>query len=155
MAGQVEQKLQAQNITLPAVAAPAANYVPYTRTGNLIFTSGQLPFVNDKLETTGIVGRDVSPEDAKAAARQCAINILAIAKAELGDLDKIKRIVKITAFIASDPSFTSQSAVANGASDFLVEVLGDKGKHARSAIGMAALPLNAPVEVEAIIEVAE
>ncbi|MEQ8401459.1 MAG: RidA family protein [Roseitalea porphyridii] len=152
MSQTIEESLAAMGITIPEATAPAANYLPYTRSGNLLFTSGQLPFRDGALTATGIVGADVSLEQGQEAARWCAVNILSQARAALGDLDAIRRIVKISVFVASAPDFTSQHLVANGASDFLVEVLGDDGRHARSAVGMACLPLNAPVEIEAIIE---
>ena len=152
MSQTIEESLAAMGITIPEAAAPAANYLPYTRSGNLLFTSGQLPFRDGVLTATGIVGADVSLEQGQEAARWCAVNILSQARAALGDLGAIRRIVKISVFVASAPDFTSQHLVANGASDFLVEALGDDGRHARSAIGMACLPLNAPVEIEAIIE---
>lgn len=152
MSQTIEESLAAMGITIPEATAPAANYLPYTRSGNLLFTSGQLPFRDGALTATGIVGANVSLEQGQEAARWCAVNILSQARAALGDLDAIRRIVKISVFVASAPDFTSQHLVANGASDFLVEVLGDDGRHARSAVGMACLPLNAPVEIEAIIE---
>jgi enamine deaminase RidA (YjgF/YER057c/UK114 family) len=150
----IEKRLSDLGITLPAAAAPAANYVPFMRTGNLVFTAGQLPLRDGKLQVTGLLGRDVDTAAGKEAAKLCAINILAQAKAAIGDLEKIRRLVKITVFVASAPDFTEQHLVANGASDFLVEVLGEPGKHARSAVGTASLPLNAAVEIEALIEVA-
>jgi enamine deaminase RidA (YjgF/YER057c/UK114 family) len=150
----IEKRLNELGVTLPAAAAPAANYVPFMRTGNLVFTAGQLPLRDGKLQVTGLLGRDVDTAAGKEAAKLCAINILAQAKAAIGDLDKIKRLVKITVFVASAPDFTEQHLVANGASDFLVEVLGEPGKHARAAVGTASLPLNAAVEIEAVIEVA-
>lgn len=152
MSETISGRLEALGIEIPDVAAPAANYLPYTKTGNLVFTSGQLPFVDGALAHTGKVGGELSIEDGQDAARLCAINVLAVAKAALGDLENIKQIVKITIFVSSTPDFTSQHLVGNGASDFLAEVLGDAGRHARSAVGMPCLPLNAPVEVEAIIE---
>ncbi|MBB6465109.1 RidA family protein [Aminobacter carboxidus] len=148
----IEKRLSDLGITLPAAAAPAANYVPFMASGNLVFTAGQLPLKDGKLIATGLLGRDVDVEGGKEAARQCAVNILAQAKAALGDLEKIKRIVKISVFVASSSDFTEQHLVANGASDFLVAALGERGKHARSAVGVASLPLNAAVEIEAIIE---
>jgi enamine deaminase RidA (YjgF/YER057c/UK114 family) len=154
MSATVEENLKALGIDLPKAAAPAANYVPFMRTGNLLFTAGQLPLKDGHLIATGLLGEDIDASKGQEAARQCAVNILAQAKAALGDLDRIGRIVKITVFVACTPHFTTQHLVANGASDLLVAALGDKGKHARSAIGVPALPLNAPVEVEAIIEVA-
>jgi enamine deaminase RidA (YjgF/YER057c/UK114 family) len=124
------------------------------RSGNLVLTAGQLPLKDGKLAVSGLLGRDVDVATGKEAAKLCAINILAQAKAALGDLEKLQRIVKITVFVASSPDFTEQHLVANGASDFLVAVLGERGKHARSAVGTASLPLNAAVEIEAIIETA-
>lgn len=150
----IEKRLIDLGVTLPAAAAPAANYVPFMRTGNLVFTAGQLPLEDGKLQITGLLGRDVDTAAGKEAAKLCAINILAQAKAAIGDLEKIRRLVKITVFVASAPDFTEQHLVANGASDFLVEVLGEPGKHARAAVGTASLPLNAAVEIEAVIEVA-
>ncbi len=154
MTDTAEQRLAALGIELPKAAAPAANYVPFMRTGNLLFTAGQLPLKAGHLIATGLLGQDLDATEGQEAARQCAINILAQAKAALGDLEDIAKIVKITVFVASTPDFTTQHLVANGASDLLVAVLGDRGKHARSAVGVASLPLNAPVEIEAIIEVA-
>ena len=148
-----ESRLAELGITLPEAAAPAANYIPYAVTGNLLFTSGQLPLTGGKLSATGLLGRELDVTAGREAAKWCAVNILAQAKAALGDLGRIARIVKISVFVASTPDFTEQHLVANGASDFLVDVLGDKGRHARSAVGMASLPLNAPVEIEAIIEI--
>lgn len=150
----IEMRLKEQGIVLPASAAPAANYVPFAHTGKLLFTAGQLPLEGGKLQATGLLGRDLDTAAGQQAARLCAINVLAQAKAALGELEKISRIVKITVFVASDPAFTEQHLVANGASDLLVAALGERGKHARSAVGTASLPLNAAVEVEAIIEVA-
>ena len=150
----IEKRLSDLGVTLPAAAAPAGSYVPFMRTGNLVFTAGQLPLKDGKLQATGLLGRDVDTAAGKEAAKLCAINVLAQAKAAIGDLEKIKRLVKITVFVASAPDFTEQHLVANGASDFLVEVLGEPGRHARAAVGTASLPLNAAVEVEAIIEVA-
>jgi enamine deaminase RidA (YjgF/YER057c/UK114 family) len=154
MSETAEQRLAALGIDLPKAAAPAANYVPFMRAGNLLYTAGQLPLKGGHLIATGLLGQDLDATRGQEAARQCAINILAQAKAALGDLENIARIIKITVFVASTPDFTTQHLVANGASDLLVAVLGDKGKHARSAVGVASLPLNAPVEIEAIIEVA-
>jgi enamine deaminase RidA (YjgF/YER057c/UK114 family) len=154
MSDTIEMRLRDLGIDLPASAAPAANYVPFARTGNLLFTAGQLPLRDGKLQATGLLGRDLDTAAGKEAAKLCAINVLAQAKAALGDLEKITRLVKITVFVASNPGFTEQHLVANGASDLLVGVLGERGKHARAAVGTASLPLNAAVEVEAIIEVA-
>ncbi|MER8864427.1 RidA family protein [Mesorhizobium sp. M0751] len=153
MSETIEKRLSDLGVTLPAAAAPAANYVPYCKTGNLLFTAGQLPLKEGKLQASGLLGRDVDTATGKEAAKYCAINILAQAQAALGDLEKIRRLVKITVFVASAPDFVEQHLVANGASDFLAAVLGDRGKHARSAVGTASLPLNAAVEIEAIFEV--
>ena len=129
-----------------------AAYVPAVRTGNYVYTSGQLPLVDGKLQATGKVGDAVAPEEAAALARICALNALAAAAAVAGGLDAIARIVKVTGFVASAPSFTGQAQVVNGASEFLIEVFGEAGRHARSAVGMAVLPLDTPVEVELIVE---
>jgi enamine deaminase RidA (YjgF/YER057c/UK114 family) len=152
MTQSIHDRLKSLNIVLPKAAAPAANYVSFAISGNLLFTAGQLPLQDGKLLCTGLLGRDLDVPGGQAAARQCAINILAQAQAALGDLERIVRVVKITAFVASTPDFTSQHLVANGASDLLAEALGDKGRHARSAVGVASLPLNAPVEIEAVLE---
>ena len=152
MSGSIEPRIAEMGIALPAPAAPAANYVPFMRSGNLLFTAGQLPLRDGKLVSTGLVGADLDVATGQDAARQCAINILAQAKAALGSLDSVARIVKITVFVASAPGFTQQHFVANGASDLLAEVFGEAGQHARSAVGVASLPLDAPVEIEAIIE---
>lgn len=154
MAETAEDRLAAMGITLPTPAAPAANYLPYCRSGSLLFTAGQLPLRDGKLIASGLLGRDVDTAAGREAAKICAVNVLAQAKAATGDLEVIRRLVKMTVFVASTPDFTEQHLVANGASDLLAAVLGDAGKHARSAVGTASLPLNAPVEVEAIIEVA-
>jgi enamine deaminase RidA (YjgF/YER057c/UK114 family) len=148
------ERLAALGLSLPPVATPVAAYVPAVRTGNYVYVSGQLPIVDGKLQATGKVGASVGTEEAAALARVCALNGLAAAAGAAGGLDAITRIVKITCFVASAPSFTGQAQVANGASEFLIQVLGDAGKHARSAIGMAVLPLDSPVEVELIAEVA-
>lgn len=153
MSETIEKRLSDLGVTLPVAAAPAANYVPYCRSGNLLFTAGQLPLKDGKLQASGLLGRDVDTATGKDAAKYCAINILAQAKAALGDLEKISRLVKITVFVASTADFVEQHLVANGASDFLVAALGERGKHARSAVGTASLPLNAAVEIEAIFEV--
>lgn len=149
----VEATLARLGHSLPAVAAPIAAYVPAVRTGNLVFTSGQLPTIDGKLIATGKVGADVSVEDAKAAAERAALNGLAAIKAVIGDLDKIVRVVKVVGFVAVDPDFTNHSGVVNGASELLGECFGEAAKHARSSVGMASLPLDAPVEVELIVEV--
>ena len=149
----IESKLAELGHTLPEVAAPIAAYVPAARTGNLVFTSGQLPTVDGKLLATGKVGSDVDVDTAKAAAQRCALNGLAAVKQVIGDLDRIVRIVKVVGFVAVDPSFTNHSAVVNGASELLGALFGEAGLHARSSVGMASLPLDAPVEVELIVEV--
>jgi enamine deaminase RidA (YjgF/YER057c/UK114 family) len=153
MSETIEQRLGRLGVVVPAAAAPAANYVPFTLSGNLLFPSGQLPMKDGKLAFSGLLGRDLDTAAGKQAARLCAINILAQAKAALGDLERIGKLVKITCYVASAPGFIEQHLVANGASDFLAEVLGERGKHARVAVGMAALPLNAAVEIEAVIEI--
>lgn len=150
----IDGRLKELGIVLPLAAAPAANYVPYTISGNTLYLSGQLPIEDGKVAVTGLVGRDVDVPAAQRAAELCAINILAQAKAALGgDLGKIRRILKLNGFIASTPDFTEQHLVMNGASNLIANVLGDAGKHARAAVGMASLPLNAAVEVDAIIEI--
>jgi enamine deaminase RidA (YjgF/YER057c/UK114 family) len=154
MADTIQNRLAALGVTLPAAAAPAANYVPFAQSGKLVLPAGQLPLVDGKLAATGLLGRDLDTAAGKEMARLCAINVLAQLQAATGDLERIARLVKITVFVASTPDFTEQHLVANGASDFLVEVLGEAGKHARSAVGVAVLPLNAPVEIEAIAELA-
>jgi enamine deaminase RidA (YjgF/YER057c/UK114 family) len=150
-----EDRLSALGLTVPDVVPPVAAYVPALRDGNLVFTSGQLPMVDGKLAATGKVGAEVSAEDAKGYAATCALNAIAAIKAELGDLDRVARVVKVVGFVASDPSFTGQPGVINGASELLGEAFGDKGVHARSAVGVAVLPLDAPVEVEVIVSVAD
>jgi enamine deaminase RidA (YjgF/YER057c/UK114 family) len=150
----IEQKLAELGVTLPMAAAPAANYVPYVQTGNLLFISGQLPLENGKLALTGQLGTNIPVSEGQNAARICAINILAQAKAALGDLGKIRRIVRITCMVSSTPDFYEHHLVANGASNFLADVLGEAGKHARVAYGVAALPLNAAVEIDVILEIA-
>jgi enamine deaminase RidA (YjgF/YER057c/UK114 family) len=152
-----EQRLAELGIKLPAVAAPVAAYVPAVQTGRYVYTSGQLPFSEGALPATGKVGEGeglVSPEDAAGYARICALNALAAVRSVTGSLDSISRIVKVVGFVASDPSFTGQPAVINGASDVLGEIFGDAGRHARSAVGVAALPLDSPVELELVVELA-
>jgi enamine deaminase RidA (YjgF/YER057c/UK114 family) len=145
-------RLAELGLSLPPVVAPLAAYVPAVRSGSYVFTSGQVPLVDGALVATGKVGAEVSPEDAKACARQCALNALA-AIDDLVGLDSVARVVKVVGFVASDPSFTGQPGVINGASELLGEVFGAAGAHARSAVGVTALPLDAPVEVELIVEV--
>jgi enamine deaminase RidA (YjgF/YER057c/UK114 family) len=147
------ERLAALGLTLPPVVAPVAAYVPAVRTGTYVYTSGQLPMVNGKLPAVGKVGDEVSAQDAAGMARTCALNALAAAASAAGGLEAIRRIVKVTGFVASAPGFGGQAQVINGASELLIEVFGEEGKHSRSAIGVAELPLNAPVEVELIAEV--
>lgn len=147
------KRLAELGITLPSVAKPLAAYVPAVQTGNLVYTSGQLPLTEGKLTHAGKVGAEVTPEDAKAAARTCALNALAAIDALVG-IDRVTRVVKVVGFVASSPGFNGQPGVVNGASEFLGEVFGDAGIHARSAVGVAELPLDAPVEVELIVEIA-
>jgi enamine deaminase RidA (YjgF/YER057c/UK114 family) len=148
-----EERLAELGLTVPAVAKPVAAYVPAVRSGHHVFTSGQLPMREGQLITTGKVGGEVTSEEAVECARQCALNALAAVRAEIGDLSSIKRIVKVVAFVASTPDFTGQPGVANGASELFGEVFGDIGQHARSAVGVPVLPLDAPVEVELVVEV--
>ena len=155
MGSTIEDRLKDLGVTLPEAAAPAANYVPFVKTGNQLYISGQLPMSNGKIEVTGKLGDTLSVEDGKTAARLCAINLLAQAKAATGDLEKVVRLVKITGFVNSTPAFGDQPQVVNGASDFLVEAMGDKGRHARSAVSAAALPFGVAVEIEAIFEIAD
>ena len=148
----IEAKLIELGYPLPAVAKPVAAYVPSVITGNLCFTSGQLPFVDGALPMTGKVGKDVSADDAKDLARLCALNALAALKLAIGDLDRVTRIVKVVGFVSVVPEFTAIPAVINGASEFFGEVFGDVGSHARSAVGVPALPLDSAVELEIIAE---
>jgi len=150
---QIEQRIIDLGFLLPETSKPLAAYIPAVQSGNLVFTSGQLPMIAGSLAETGKVGGPVSPERAKELATVCALNALAAVKTVIGDLDKIKRIVKVVGFVSSVPEFSGQPAVVNGASEFLGEVFGDKGIHARSAVGVAVLPLDAPVEIELIVEV--
>ncbi|WP_425086938.1 RidA family protein [Stappia sp.] len=154
MPGEIENHISSLGITLPKAAAPAANYVPYVQTGNQLFISGQIPMGPNGIEHQGKLGDDYSLENGQAAAKLCAINLLAQAKAALGDLDRIVRLVKIVGFVNSTPDFTDQPKVINGASDFLVEALGEKGRHARAAVGVSGLPFGVAVEIDAIFEVA-
>jgi enamine deaminase RidA (YjgF/YER057c/UK114 family) len=154
MAGQVEKKLAELKLALPAAPAPAANYVPTVRGGNLLFCAGQLPNGPNGLAYKGKVGREVSPEDGYAAARLALLNVLAQVNAAVGDLDNIKRCVRLGGFINAAPGFIALAPVMNGASDLVVALLGDAGRHARTTIGVAELPFGAAVEVEAIFEVA-
>ncbi len=155
MAGTVEARLKAKGIDLPAAPAPAANYVPFVRSGVLLFISGQVPVEGGRLPYVGVVGKDISLEQGQAAARLCAINILAQVKAALdGDLDRVKRCVRLGGFVRSSADFTEQPEVVNGASNLMVEAFGEAGKHARAAVGTNALPRGVAVEVDAVFEVA-
>ena len=154
MPNDIEAALAAKGVTLPTPAAPAGSYVPVVQTGALLFISGQLPMTSDGLQYVGRCGENVSTEDAQKAAELCAINILAQVKATVGSLDKVVRIVKLGGFVNSTPAFGDHPKVINGASDFLVAIFGDKGRHARAAVGVANLPFGSSVEVEAVIEVA-
>ena len=155
MAGAIEKRLQELGVTLPDAPAPAANYIPAVLSGSTLYVSGQLPFGPDGLALKGTLGAGVSIEDANKAAKLCAINILSQASAALGgDLGRIKRLIKLNGFVASVPEFGEQHLVINGASNLLATVLGEAGKHARAAVGMAALPFNAAVEIDAVMEIA-
>jgi enamine deaminase RidA (YjgF/YER057c/UK114 family) len=145
-------RLKELGVELPEVAKPLASYVPAVRSGNLVFTSGQLPTQTGKLAETGKVGADVTPEQGKALARICVLNALAAVDSLVG-IDAVARVVKVVGFVASAPGFNGQPGVVNGASDLLTEVFGDRGSHARSAVGVSELPLDAPVEVELVVEV--
>lgn len=149
-----EERLAELGLSVPAVAKPVAAYVPAVRTGSYVYTSGQLPMVAGQLADAGKVGAEVTPERAKELAQICALNALAAVKAEIGDLSMVTRVVKVVGFVASAPGFTGQPGVVNGASELLGAVFGDAGVHARSAVGVAVLPLDAPVEVEIVVEVA-
>jgi enamine deaminase RidA (YjgF/YER057c/UK114 family) len=152
--GTVEGRLAALGIALPQAPRPVAAYIPCRRAGNLVFVSGQVPLAAGKALATGPVPSAVSPEQAQACARQCVLNGLAALKAEIGSLDRVRQVVRVGVFVASDPGFGDQPKIANGASELLVEVFGEAGKHARAAVGCPALPLNVPVEVEFVFEVA-
>ena len=155
MAGTVDGRLKELGIEIPTPAAPAANYIPFVKSGNLVFVSGQIPLVAGKIEGIGKVGQDLTTEQAKAIARICAINLIAQAKAACGgDLDKVARVVKLGGFVNCVDGYTEQPEVVNGASDLMVEVFGDNGRHARFAVGTNALPRGVAVEVEAVFEVA-
>ncbi|WP_144791155.1 RidA family protein [Kocuria palustris] len=156
-AGRVEARLAELGLALPETAAPAGTYIPALRSGSQVWTSGQLPFVDGVLPSTGKVGEGeglIAPQLAQQLAATCVLNALAAVKDVIGDLDRIGRVVKLVGFVASDPSFTEQPGVINGASDLLGEVLGDAGVHVRSAVGVAVLPKDSPVEVELVVELA-
>ena len=151
--GAVADRLAELGLERPAVAAPVGSYVPAIQDGDLVLTSGQLPFVAGSLPATGKVGAEVSAERAQELARVCAVNAVAAVHELIGDLDRVAQVVKVVGFVASDPSFTGQPGVLNGASDVLAEIFGEAGRHARSAVGVAVLPLDAPVEVEITVRV--
>jgi len=151
--GKVESSLNELKLSLPAAPKPVAAYIPAKQTGNLVFTAGQLPMVNGELISKGLLGQDVEIDEANKAARICTLNALAAIKGVIGDLDRIKQIVRVVGYVASVPTFTQQPAVVNGASELLLEIFGENGKHARSAVGMAVLPLNASVEIELTVEI--
>jgi enamine deaminase RidA (YjgF/YER057c/UK114 family) len=150
-----EQRLAGLGLTLPAITPPLAAYVPAVRSGGFVYTAGQLPVVDGQLLATGKVGAQVGAHEAAALARTCALNALAAAASVTGGLSGIRRIVKVTGFVASAPDFTAQAQVVNGASELFLEVFGEAGRHARSAVGMAVLPLDAPVEIELIAEISD
>jgi enamine deaminase RidA (YjgF/YER057c/UK114 family) len=151
--GKIETSLSKLNLLLPEAPKPVAAYIPAKQSGKLVFTAGQLPMVNGELISKGLLGQDVDVEEANKAARICTLNALAAIKGVIGDLDRIKQIVRVVGYVASVPTFTQQPAVVNGASELLLEIFGESGKHARSAVGMAVLPLNASVEIELTVEV--
>ena len=150
---QLEHKLMNLGIVIPEIPKPVAAYVPAKQSGKLVFTAGQLPMVNGELISKGLLGQDVEVEEANKAARICTLNALAAIKGVIGDLDRIKQIIRVVGYVASVSTFTHQPAVVNGASELLLEIFGEAGKHARSAVGMAVLPLNASVEIELTVEV--
>jgi enamine deaminase RidA (YjgF/YER057c/UK114 family) len=155
MAGKIEAHLKQLGLALPDAPTAVANYMPYVKTGNLVFVSGQLPMQDGSLTYVGLVGTDISAEEGHEAAKLCALNLIAQVKAACdGDLDRVKRVVKLTGFVAGAATFTDQPKVINGASDVMVQVFGDAGRHARAAVGAPSLPRNAAVEVEAIFEIA-
>jgi enamine deaminase RidA (YjgF/YER057c/UK114 family) len=152
---EVEERLSELGLTVPEVVPPAAAYVPAVRNGNLVFTAGQVPMKEGALAATGKVGGTIDEDTARELAALCALNAIAAIKSIVGDLDTVARVVKVVGFVASDPDFTGQHRVINGASELLGQAFGDKGVHARSAVGVASLPLDAPVEVEVIVSVAD
>ena len=151
--GKIEERLTELGLSIPEAPKPVAAYIPAKKTGNVIFTAGQLPMVSGELISKGLLGQDVEIEQAYKAARICTLNALAAIKGLIGDLDQIQQIVRVVGYVASVPTFTQQPAVVNGASELLLEIFGEKGKHARSAVGMAVLPMNASVEIELTVEV--
>lgn len=154
MAGKIEARLEELGIELPQAAAPAANYVPYVITGNQLWVAGQVPFWNGELKYIGRLGDDFTVEQGQEAARICALNVIAQAKAALGELDRVRRVVKMGGFVNATPDFTDHPKVVNGASDLMVEVFGEAGRHARFAVGAGSLPLGVAVEVDAVMEIA-
>lgn len=154
MSAEIENRVKELGYDIPTAAAPAANYVSYVISGSVLHISGQLPMADGKIAVSGHLGKDVDVATGQKAAELCAVNLLAQAKAALGDLSRIKRVIKINGFVASVPTFVEQHLVINGASNLLVAALGEPGKHARAAVGIAALPLNAAVEIDAIMEIA-
>ena len=154
MSGRIETRLADLGLTLPEATAPVANYVPFVRAGDLVFVSGQLPLVDGKPAITGLLGDPLTVEHGQAAARHCAVNLVAQIRAACdGNLDRVGRIVRLGVFVAATPGFTDHPKVANGASDLMAEVFGDLGRHARAAVGCSSLPLGVPVEVEAVVQV--
>jgi enamine deaminase RidA (YjgF/YER057c/UK114 family) len=151
--GKVESRINELKLSFPEAPKPVGAYIPAKQTGNLVFTAGQLPIVDGELISKGLLGQDIEINEANRAARICTLNALAAIKGVIGDLDRIKQIVRVVGYVASVPTFTQQPAVVNGASELLLEIFGENGKHARSAVGMAALPLNASVEIELTVEV--
>jgi enamine deaminase RidA (YjgF/YER057c/UK114 family) len=147
-----EEKLKQLGITIPETVKPLAAYIPAMQIGNLVMTSGQVPISAGAVKYSGKVGKELSEEEGKAAAKLCALNCLSAIKSVIGSLDKIKRVVKLTVFVSSAEGFTAQPKVANGASEFIVEIFGEAGKHVRSAVGVSELPLNSAVEIEMIVE---
>ncbi|OSQ43386.1 RidA family protein [Thalassospira sp. MCCC 1A01428] len=155
MSGKIDARLSELGITLPQANAPVANYLPYVRSGNLVNISGQITMENGELKFIGKLGKEYDVEEGQKAARLCALNLIAQVRAAVGDLDKVTRVVKLNAFVNSAPEFTDQPKVVNGASDTMVEIFGDVGKHARSAVGVASLPLGVAVEIDGVFEVAD
>ena len=153
MSDTVEKALEARGMTLPTASAPAGSYVPVVRTGNLLFVAGQIPMGPNGVEYVGRCGEDTSTESGQAAARLCVLNILAQVKAAIGDFDNLVRIVKLNGYVNSTPGFKDHPKVINGASDLLVEIFGDRGRHARAAVGVANLPFGVAVEIEGVVEV--
>ena len=154
MTDSIDQRLIELGLSLPKPAQPVANYVPFVQTGSLITLSGQIPMVNGSLAYKGVVGKDLSVEEAKEAAKICLLNLLAVVKSACGgDLNRVKRVVKLGGFLACDSLFTEHAAVMNGASDLVVGLLGEKGRHARSTVGVSSLPLGAPVEIDGVFEI--